>query len=401
MSHTRYTYRPLSDPPRTVIANVRCLHCVTRLRNPRSILILAPQLYGDAGGIQAYMRRLLEIFSAYIQGHNYDLDCLSLADAEWMEGRHSHPVVFRTFIGCQGSKWQFVLNALRLAWNCRFSLAVVGHIGLAPVALGLRRLGLIKSYILVIYGIEAWKKAGWLDRKAAQAATCVVAITQFTAREFCKHNGVPPDRLRIIPPTLAEEKIELPGGTRGVSTDLTLLTVGRLSVGDIDKGMDILIKAVKRALDEGVKVHLALVGDGDDLSRLNDLASNLQLDGCVNFLGAVPDGRLQELYRECDVFAMPSKKEGFGIVFLEAMRYGKPCIAGNHGGTPEIIDHGVNGYLVDYGDVDGLAGYLLEFSKNSQLRQTMGMKGYQKVKSNYLFPHMADKWFSLLDSFFT
>jgi len=94
---------------------------------------------------------------------------------------------------------------------------------------------------------------------------------------------------------------------------------------------------------------------------------------------------------------MPSKKEGFGIVFLEAMRYGKPCIGGNYGGTPEVITHGVDGYLVNYGDVDQLVRYLVEFSQRPEIRRGMGLKGYEKVKARYLFSHMRDKWFALLD----
>ena len=112
---------------------------------------------------------------------------------------------------------------------------------------------------------------------------------------------------------------------------------------------------------------------------------------------AVPDEKLCLLYQECDVFAMPSSKEGFGIVFLEAMRHGKPCIGGNHGGTPEVIDHGVDGYLVNYGDVAQLTRYVVELSQNADLRRDMGLKGYQKVKAGYLFPHMRDNWFSLLN----
>ena len=121
--------------------------------------------------------------------------------------------------------------------------------------------------------------------------------------------------------------------------------------------------------------------------------------GCLKpaELMALMSGCLPAYYQACDVFAMPSKKEGFGIVFLEAMRYGKPCIGGNHGGTPEVITHGVDGYLVDYGDVDQLARYLIEFSSRPELRQAMGKKGYEKVKTRHLFSHMRANWFALLD----
>ena len=142
---------------------------------------------------------------------------------------------------------------------------------------------------------------------------------------------------------------------------------------------------------------MRIVGDGDDKGSLENLVARLGLDGQVDFVGWVPEDKLHHFYQTCDVFAMPSKKEGFGIVFLEAMRYGKPCIGGNYGGTPEVITHGVDGYLVNYGDVDQLVRYLVEFSQRPEIRRGMGLKGYEKVKARYLFSHMRDKWFALLD----
>jgi glycosyltransferase involved in cell wall biosynthesis len=196
---------------------------------------------------------------------------------------------------------------------------------------------------------------------------------------------------------VAEEQIELPDDSQRGHGDLRILTVGRLSIADRYKGIDILIKAIEEARTEGANVRLTVIGNGDDIPRLRELTSHLGLDSHVTFFEGVPDERLYLLYQECDVFAMPSSKEGFGIVFLEAMRHGKACIGGNHGGTPEVIDHEVDGYLVDYGDVAQLTHYLVELSQNVELRRDMGLKGYQKVKAGYLFPHMRDNWFSLLN----
>lgn len=371
---------------------------MTALQQDLHILFLAPQLYGNPGGVQTYMRRLREILTAYSKARGHQVHYLSLVDA--CEEKELHPWRMKpaTFDGCRGNKLEFVLKALGWAARHRNSLAVVGHIGQAPVAWILSKLGLLRSYILVLHGIEAWKKAVWLDRQAARGAVCIVATTQYTAQEFCKHNGIPPDRLRVIPLALADEKIDVDLFLPTRQPDLAILTVGRLSVDDRHKGIDTLIKAVEKVRNNGAKVRLTVVGDGDDVPRLKELASRLELDGHVAFLGAVPDCRLRKLYQECDVFAMPSKKEGFGIVFLEAMRCGRPCIGGNHGGTPEVITHGVDGYLVDYGDVDQLARYLIEFSQRPALRQEMGLKGYEKVKTGYLFSHMRDNWFALLTS---
>lgn len=367
------------------------------MSHPVSLLLLAPQLYGMPGGVQVYMRRLREILTAYGQVCSLPVHCLSLVDAAEQRELHCHPVQHSTFEGCARGKVAFVLKAARHVLWRRECVAVVGHIGQAPVAWMLQQLNLIQSYILVLHGIEAWKKVAWFDRQAARGAACIIATTRYTAQEFCGYNGIPFERTRIIPLAVAEEQIELPYDSQEGNGDLRILTVGRLSIADRYKGFDILIKAIERARTEGANVHLTVVGNGDDLPRLRELTARMGLARHVTFFEAMPDEKLCLLYQECNVFAMPSSKEGFGIVFLEAMRHGKPCIGGNHGGTPEVIDHGVDGYLVNYGDVTQLTHYLVELSQNAQLRRDMGLKGYQKVKAGYLFPHMWDNWFALLN----
>jgi len=269
----------------------------------------------------------------------------------------------------------FALKAVNYAMSNYVDFVVVGHICQVPVAWALKKLGLVRSYSLVLHGIEAWRKAAWFDYPAARGAGCVVATTHFTAREFSRLNGIDPERFRVIPISIAVEKIEVPAVSRGRAGEIRLLTVARLTASDKDKGVDTLINAVAKGRDNSVKVHLTVVGDGDDRQRLIHIAANMNLDSQTIFLGTVSNKRLEQLYRGCDVFAMPSKKEGFGIVFLEATRFGKPCIAGNHGGIPEVVTHGVDGYLVDYGDVGQIAKYLIELVQKPELGHAMGLRG--------------------------
>jgi glycosyltransferase involved in cell wall biosynthesis len=100
---------------------------------------------------------------------------------------------------------------------------------------------------------------------------------------------------------------------------------------------------------------LRIVGRGDDLPRLHALRNQLGLTAdAVEFLGYVDDKRLATELRSCRLFALPSKNEGFGLVFLEAMAHGRPCLGARAGGVPEVITANT-GALVDYGDVTALA----------------------------------------------
>jgi glycosyltransferase involved in cell wall biosynthesis len=108
----------------------------------------------------------------------------------------------------------------------------------------------------------------------------------------------------------------------------------------------------------------------------------------VTFLGSLPDEDLAAAYENCDVFVMHSKKEGFGIVFLEAMRRGKPCIGGNHGGPPDVVEHGKSGFLVEYGDEVTLAAQIRTLVETPELRRAMrqeAMELAQKKFSNSAF----------------
>ena len=364
----------------------------------KAILFLGPQIYGAPGGVQTYMRRLREILSLYGQQQDYHVHALSLMDRDEDESLHSHPVSFSRFEHAAGNKLGFGLKAWKHSIRFNTRLAVVGHLGQSPVAWSLKQIGLLGRYILVLHGIEAWRRVPFADRRAASGAVRIVATTNYTAEEFSKQNGIRTDLIQVIPLSLAEQEIDLPLDRRSNDLAFRVLTVARLAQSDSYKGVDYLIRAMAVVRGKGHKVHLNIVGDGDDVPRLSGIASELALPSdTVSFYGLVPQDKLRSLYRECDVLALPSRNEGFGLVFLEAMRYGKPCIGGNHGGTPEVITHGIDGFLVEHGDIKRLAEYLCKLSQDHQLREQLGQNAYRKVKDEFLFPHMQANWFSLLD----
>src|SRR5262249_22954536 len=142
-----------------------------------------------------------------------------------------------------------------------------------------------------------------------------------------------------------------------------------------------------------------VAGAGDDLPRLQSHAAALGLDQeSVRFLGGVSDGQLRQEMQNCHMFALPGRGEGFGIVYLEAMRMGRPCIAGNYDGAREIIEDGADGCLVEHGDVQQLTARLVKLYREPGLRREMGKNAALKVNRQYLFTHMRDRWFQLLDA---
>jgi glycosyltransferase involved in cell wall biosynthesis len=94
---------------------------------------------------------------------------------------------------------------------------------------------------------------------------------------------------------------------------------------------------------------------------------------------------LVSAYDACDVFALPSRGEGFGLVFLEAMSRAKPVIGGAHGGIPDVIDDGVTGYLVQHGDLTQLADRLKTLLTDEPLRRSMGQRALERVRQDFTF----------------
>jgi len=105
--------------------------------------------------------------------------------------------------------------------------------------------------------------------------------------------------------------------------------------------------------------RLRIIGQGDDSSRLSALVSKLGIQHAVTLSGYVNDNELRQALRDCRLLALPSRSEGFGLVYLEAMAQGKPCLAARAGGAPEVITP-ETGLLVEYGDIPAIAQGILE-----------------------------------------
>jgi N-acetyl-alpha-D-glucosaminyl L-malate synthase BshA len=110
---------------------------------------------------------------------------------------------------------------------------------------------------------------------------------------------------------------------------------------------------------------LLLVGEGPELSQARDLVHELNLHADVIFLGK--QDQVAPVYAAADLFLLPSAKESFGLVALEAMACGVPVIGSNAGGIPEVVRHGETGFLADVGDVEAMADFALMLLKDPEL----------------------------------
>ena len=212
--------------------------------------------------------------------------------------------------------------------------------------------------------------------------------------------GVDPRRIAVIYPTVDENRFRpgLPFDDLRTSMSLTgnkklILSIGRLM---LRKGFDNVIRVLPVLLEQGLDIEYALIGIGDDMDYLQQLACELNLKDRVHFLGHVSYEDLPRWYNACDLFAMPNRNidgdtEGFGLVFLEAAASGKPAVAGKAGGTGSAVVDGETGLRVDGENLDEIEQALKRLLTDSAEATEMGRKARLRVLENFTHKRRVDQ----------
>jgi glycosyltransferase involved in cell wall biosynthesis len=163
-------------------------------------------------------------------------------------------------------------------------------------------------------------------------------------------------------------------------SDVVLGAVARLSP---EKGLDVLLTAAARLIDGGMPLRVVLAGEGPRRGRLTRLAERLGIAGRVDFRGEVPHEQVPEVLAELDIFAMPSRAEGFGVAALEAQAMELPVVASRVHGIPDVVEDGGTGLLVPPDDEEALADAIRRLADDARLRAAMGKAGRAFVQRRY------------------
>ncbi|MFN3301425.1 MAG: glycosyltransferase family 4 protein [Patescibacteria group bacterium] len=175
--------------------------------------------------------------------------------------------------------------------------------------------------------------------------------------------------------------------------DKIILFVGGLDKAHYFKGLDILLKAISNLRSHILNVKLLIIGEGNLRPKYEKLAEKLAITKEVKFLGKIPQQELPTHYNLADVFVLPSinRNESFGLVLLEAMACGKPCVASNLAGVRTVVDNYKTGFLVKVGNSDDLAEKIEILLVNKNLAKKMGEAGRKKVLEKYYWKKIVKK----------
>lgn len=298
-------------------------------------------------------------------------------------------------------------------WECmlrRPSIVVVSHVLPAGiVARILKRLFGI-PYIVISHGMDLALALEAQPRKRMQAAQVlrdadgIVVNSAFTGA-LASAFGVAKERVTIIHPAPGLSRIEPTVEERaaarkkyGQGRGFMALTVCRLVRR---KGVQDCIAAIakRRAEGDGDTAYV-IIGDGSERRALERAADAAGIRDRVAFAGAIDDKELAAVFSAADAFLLTPRRigpdvEGFGIVYLEANLAGKPVIAARSGGVSDAVVDGVNGILVEEGDVDAIAA-AIGVLKDSAVRGAMGVRGRERVLREFTWDIAAKKFSAVL-----
>lgn len=316
-----------------------------------AIHVWVPGLGENKGGIQAFSRAFVFALAGQMDGGR--LTVYIKNDRRRLEGLRAAYHVFGRVPEGPLRTIVFMASMLFGALWRRPDLIVVGHANFSLLAAWINRL-LGIPYWIIAYGIEVWDEHGRQQAKNLRRASRILAISNFTRDRLVQDQGLDrskivilpvsfdPDRFRPAPKDLSLlAELEIDPGRR------IILTICRLADAERYKGYDQILEAMPAILRAVPDAHYILAGEGPDADRVRRLVVSLGLERQVTLAGLVPDERIAAYYNLCDVFAMPSKREGFGIVYLEALSCGKPVLAGDQDGSREAICNGLLGVLVN------------------------------------------------------
>jgi glycosyltransferase involved in cell wall biosynthesis len=244
-------------------------------------------------------------------------------------------------------------------------------------------------YIVTVHGLDVYsgrqvtrfagnrcKRVSENIYREAKAVVCVSGKVQEQLagqgiNSVVVHNGVDTDLFRPL---------------RKSAEQSTILSVGNLIP---TKGHSLLIRAFAHVARTVPECILEIIGDGTERKKLESLANTLGLPARVVFRGRQGRSQTAEAMRRCTVFVLPSRYEGFGCVYVEAMACGKPAIGCKGQGIDEIIEHGVNGFLTPADSEADLSSLMQTLLQSPALCDCIGMAARETILEGHTLQHQA------------
>jgi phosphatidyl-myo-inositol dimannoside synthase len=339
------------------------------------VLFLFTEVFAN-GGIQRFNQTILDSCG------QLGIQCQVLSLNDSTASIAGHPKQADVSVsGFSGNRRRFALAVAVALLRSRYDRVLIGHINFLKLATTVLTLRMFKRAptLLVAHGIEVWNGIGRTRRLALSRTTRILCVSRYTRQRILEQApALLAHRLTVFPNALADSwgRIE-PVQLVHPLPERFILSVTRLDRGDRYKGIATVIEAFSMMADDSLQYFI--VGHGNDLSFLQLVAERCGVKDRVHFMRGVGDSELVALYQQCQAFVLPSGKEGFGIVFLEAMFFGAPVIAAREKGALDVVRDGDTGLSVRFGDTIAIKEAIERMASDTQLRERVRAAGRSMV----------------------
>lgn len=356
-----------------------------------SVLLATESLAPGNGGICRVARLMARVLAKeHVQG-TLKVNAVALSDDKQSAGLWPFPVTT-----CNRSRLRFVWAVQQARWRNSHVIYDFAGIARAHRLLGRMR----KPYATWMHGIEVWEGARKDHMKSVHGADFLFTNSAFTrGRSNALYGGLAEAKLCW----LATEEDEA-GPERCRPPGKTVMILGRMDSSSVAryrryKGHEQLIECWHEVVAAVPDARLLIVGGGPGKAEVMAMAKASAVANSIEFRGFVPDAALPGVFAEADVFAMPSRGEGFGLVYIEAMRNRLPVIASKHDAAPEVNIEGVTGYNVDLDCPAQLPQNIVHLLRNPGEARRMGEAGMNRWGQHFRFSAFRERFLHLLTDF--
>ncbi|MBS1924507.1 MAG: glycosyltransferase family 4 protein, partial [Bacteroidetes bacterium] len=316
-----------------------------------SVLFFTLKIFSATGGIEKVCKlagkALYEIYGNHLQVY-------SMHDAAH-DAKDNPYIPQKIYHAFAGNKIMASLKAI--AAGRKKNIVILSHINLLAVGGIIKKINPKVKLILFTHGIEVWQPMSRKRKRLLYGCDRVISVSHFTRQKLIEIQGADAAKCIVLNncldpflarPTPLQKPADLLQQYKLEKTDLILMTLTRLAITERHKGYDKVITAIAAVQKKySTNIVYLLAGKYTDDERQFILNHASKEDVKVVLTGFVEDNEIPHYFALADMYIMPSKKEGFGITFIEAMYYGLPVIGGNADGSIDALDNGNFGLPVN------------------------------------------------------
>ncbi|MEO6231180.1 MAG: glycosyltransferase family 4 protein [Ferruginibacter sp.] len=362
---------------------------------PDRTLFLTLRIFSATGGIEKVSRSVGKaLYELSKEQPGSSLQVMSMYDKLADLDEKYFPAT--VFGGFGEDKLRFMSAAIKKGMNS--DVVILSHINLLLAGYIIKLFSPKTRLILLAHGVEIWGRLPAMKNIMLKKCDQVVAVSRFTQDKVVVIHGVSPAKCVVLNncldpflpvPQSLDKDAALMQRYGLQPQDIVLITLTRLSSREQYKGYDNVLQSLFEIKKTTPNIKYLVIGKYDTLEkqRIDNIITSLDLQQQVIFAGFIPEEEVGAHYSIADIYIMPSKKEGFGIVFIEAMYYGKPVIAGNKDGSVDALHNGKFGLLVDPDNLDEITAAITKVINDTaayvpQRQTVMDKFSYPVYKDN-------------------